>query len=310
MSRFSDFYRETVFLAKQPYVLVFLMIVLALSAFSVWSGITETQAQENTIERLLEKDKLDRTKALEKQSSYGGAAYYSFHLTYFPPPPLAFAAMGQRDIYPWKHRVRMLALEGQIHETDADNPELSFLGRFDFAFLVSVLMPLFVILLLHDIRSSEREAGRFDLLVVTARNQHTLWTARALVLSTALMLALLLPLFIGAVIMQVSLSKVGVMALITFGNLVFWGAVTIFVGKLMTMRGQSSPRIASALLALWLVLAVIVPVVSDTTINKAVKSPNGGDLLLLQREREERSHQKATRQTRNNTIQGIRRDLT
>ncbi len=284
MIRFSDFSRETIFLSRQPYVLIFLMIVLALSIFSVWSGIAETQAQQNTIESLLEKDNVDRAQALEKQSSYGSAAYYSFHLTYFPPSPLAFAAMGQRDIYPWKHRIRMLALEGQIYETDADNPELSFLGRFDFAFLISVLMPLFIILLLHDIRSSEREAGRFDLLIVTARNQHTLWTARALVLSIALMLVLLLPLFVGAAIMQASLSKTVLMALITLAHLLFWGAITITVGKLMAMRGQSSPRIASALLALWLTLAVIVPVVSDTAINKTVKSPNGGDLLLLQRE--------------------------
>ena len=117
MISYSDLSRETGFLIKQPYTLIFLAIVLALSVFSVWTGIAETEEQHKTIERLLEKDALDRTSILDKKSDYGSAAYYSFHLTYLAPSPLAFAAMGQRDIYPWKHRIRMLALEGQIYET-------------------------------------------------------------------------------------------------------------------------------------------------------------------------------------------------
>ena len=284
MISFSDLSRETRFLIKQPYTLIFLAIVLALSVFSVWTGIAETEEQHKTIERLLEKDTLDRTSILDKKSDYGSAAYYSFHLTYLAPSPLAFAAMGQRDIYPWKHRIRMLALEGQIYETDADNPELSFMGRFDFAFLATVLMPLFVILLLHDVRSSESEAGRFDLLIVTAKNQHRLWTARVLVLSIALVLVLTIPLLVGAVVVQAPLIAMGLMALVTLGHLAFWVVITVLVGNKMAKRSQSSAFIASSLLSIWLVLAVIVPVVSDTLINKAVKSPNGGEVVLLQRE--------------------------
>ena len=34
-----------------------------------------------------------------------------------------------------KHRIRALALEGQIYERDTGNPVLALTGRFDFAFL-------------------------------------------------------------------------------------------------------------------------------------------------------------------------------
>ncbi len=284
MVSMSDLTREARFLAKQRYVNAFLAAVFALTLFSVWSGVAETREQQSTIERLLDMDAEDRASMIAAQSDYGDAAYYTFHLTYSEPDPLAFSAMGQRDVYPWKHRIRMLALEGQIYETDAENPELSFLGKFDFAFLISVLLPLFVILLLHDIRSGEREAGRYDLLVATAGNQHKLWTTRALVLSCALALTLLLPLFVGALVMKASLIKTLLIALVTLGHLAFWSAITLFIGHRLVKRGQNSARIASALLAVWLVLTVIVPVVADTVINQVVESPNGGDIVLLQRE--------------------------
>ncbi|REL28192.1 DUF3526 domain-containing protein [Thalassotalea euphylliae] len=280
----NSFLREASFIAKQRYVLVFFTIVFALSVFAVWSGLKETTAQTQTIERLLEKDQIDRANMLAKQKDYGGAAYYSFHLTYSSPSPLAFAAMGQRDIFPWKHRVRMLALEGQIYETDADNPELSFLGRFDFAFLVSVLLPLFVILLLHDLRASERNAGRYDLLVVTAKSQRHLWVTRALVLTTGLALAVLLPFLVSAFITQAALADTLLMALVVIAHLAFWLVLTYVVTGLKFNAKQSAARIASMLLAIWLVFTVLIPVGSDAAIDELVASPAGGEISLTQRE--------------------------
>ena len=284
MVTYADLIREARFLAKRRTLQVFLLIVLALSAFSVWTGVVEICAQQATIARLLVKDQEARASVLAKQTDYGSAAYYSFHLTYSVPDPLAFAAIGQRDIYPWKHRIRMLAIEGQIYENDTTNPELSFLGRFDFAFVVSVLVPLFVILLLHDLRSSEHEAGRFDLLVTTVKNQHKLWTARTLVLIKVLLIALLLPFVIGALYIQSDLLDTLLMMLVIIAHVAFWAVLSLLIGNALNRRSQSSARIASALLGVWLLLTVIVPVVSDTLIRQSIDSPDGGEIMLLQRE--------------------------
>lgn len=284
MSLFSNFKREAKFLAKQRYFLAFLSIVFLLSIFAVWSGISETQKQLNTIERLQEKDLIDRNSVLAKQKDYGSAAYYSFHLTYAAPSEMAFAAMGQRDVYPWKHRIRMLALEGQIYETDTDNPELSFLGRFDFAFLVSVLLPLFVILLLHDIRSAERESGRYDLLIASARQQQRLWFSRATVLCTALAVVILVPFVIGALYAQAPFVSVLLMISVVIAHLLFWMFITLVFTSTKLAAKQSSAQIASVLLAVWLGFTVLVPVGSDMVIDEIVQSPNGGDIVLTQRE--------------------------
>ncbi|WP_017443997.1 DUF3526 domain-containing protein [Gayadomonas joobiniege] len=284
MSIFSNFSREAKFLFKQKHLWAFYAVVVCLSAFAVYSGISEANHQQATIERLLEKEAIDRENVIAKQKDYGSAAYYTFHLTYSEPSAMAFAAMGQRDIYPWKHRIRMLALEGQIYETDADNPELSFLGRFDFAFLVSILLPLFVILLLHDLRASERSAGRYDLLVVTAKNQHSLWLSRAVILSLSLAAALLIPFVVGAIVSQAPFADVVLMVLVVLAHLLFWMVISlVFVTSKKAIK-QSSAQIASVLLSVWLLVTVLVPVVSDLVINKMVTGPSGGEIMLTQRE--------------------------
>ncbi|NKF50815.1 DUF3526 domain-containing protein [Shewanella sp. WXL01] len=284
MSYLAHIKRETRFLFKQRYVLAILSIVFSLSVFAVWSGIVESQAQSKTIERLIEKDAQERAHILTKKSDYGSAGYYSFHLTYSEPSSAAFAAIGQRDIHPWKHRIRLLALEGQIYETDAANPELSFVGRFDFAFLASVLLPLFVILLLHDMRAAERSSGRYDLLISTAGSWKHLWLARALVLTSALMLALILPLLAGALWSQTPIKLTASMALVVIGHLVFWSLMVLWYTASSFAQKQTSAQIASVLLSAWLAVTVLVPVASDMAINHMIDSPNGGDIVLTQRE--------------------------
>ena len=61
----------------------------------------------------------------------------------------------------------MLALEGQIYERDVGNPSVALIGRFDFAFLAAFILPLVLIMLLYDLRTSEKTAGRHDLLEAT-----------------------------------------------------------------------------------------------------------------------------------------------
>ena len=120
--------REWGFLLRQKYVVVLLLCSLVLSGFAIYSGLSEVSAQQQTIERLKVADQSDRAKVQKKQSDAGMLAYYSFHLTYSQPSNLAFAALGERDIFPWKHRINLLALEGQIYESDAQNAELAQAG--------------------------------------------------------------------------------------------------------------------------------------------------------------------------------------
>lgn len=280
MTETSTFVRELRFILKQPFAIWLIIAAAGLSTFSVWSGLSEVDQQNKVIEKLLVADAEDRTAAIAKESDFGGAAYYSFHLTYDPPSSLAFAALGERDVFPWKHRIRMLALEGQIYESDAANAELAQTGLFDFAFVLSVLTPLFLIVLLHDLRASEKAAGRHDLLVASSGNGSTLWPSRAMVRLSLLAIAILLPFLIGAMISGAGAQEVVFVVLITLAQIAFWSFVCVWASA----RPFSGPAIASGLLAFWVLSTFIVPAAGDALIRSAVPAPEGGDIILAQRE--------------------------
>ncbi len=277
---FLDVRRETVFLLRKKSIALLLLAGFFLASFSVWTGSVDVAQQHQTIERLLVGDSVDREEVTHKHHDYGYIAYYTFHLTYAPPSPLAFAALGVRDIYPWKHRVRMLALEGQIHESDTPNPELALAGKIDFTFVIAVFSPLLLILLLHDLRASERAAGRHDFLVVTARTRNSLWPLRTAILMVALWLALIVPFLLGCAVNGVGVADVFMISAIVLVYLLFWSVICYLVARL----AFPAPVLASFLLGGWLLTTFIIPAVGDVVIEEAYHGPEGGDILMTQRE--------------------------
>lgn len=277
---FANLVRELRFLGKDRGAMGWLVLAFALSIIAVSFGIAEVREQRATIASLIKEDAADRASALKGHEEWGSAAYYAFHLTYAPPSEFAFAAMGQRDSTPWKHRVRMLALEGQIHEADTRNADFGMVGRFDYAFLAASIAPLLLILLLYDLRASERTANRHELLVATAGASRRLWLPRAVVRVATLALLLLAPLWVGAIIEGVSFGVlVQASGLVVAALLVWWVIVELI------SRIKASPSILlTALIGLWLALAIVVPALSKSAIELANPVPDGGEILLLQRE--------------------------
>ena len=269
--------RETWFLSRDRAALVWLLIALISASCAVAFGLGEVASQRATIDRLRAADVVERDYMAEQYRDWGSAGYYTFHLTYDPPSDFAFAALGQRDSSPWKHRIRMLALEGQIYETDAANPDFALTGRFDYAFVVAMLAPLFLILLLHDLKARERAFGRFELLEASASG---LWRVRAGLRVAALGIALLLPLILAG-----SATGSGVASLFLAGaavllHLLFWWLVVAWINQ----RGWTASVNLTALFGAWLVLAVVAPAGIKLVVDTAIEIPDGGDIILTQRE--------------------------
>ena len=276
----SGLMRELRFLGKDRAALPWLGIAVLVAALSVILGLREVGAQRTTLNELIEMDRAEREVLAGQYRDWGNAAYYTFHLTYDSPSDFAFAALGQRDTSPWKHSIRALALEGQIYETDADNPDFALIGRFDFAFAANMLAPLLLILLLHDLRSRERTAGRHELLSATAASPGSPWRARAFLRVGALMLCLIVPLWAGGWLAGTSASKLALASLIVVLHMGFWWGVCTAVDRF----GWSSPVNLTALVGVWLALTVAVPAGMKSAVEAAVPLPDGGEILLFQRE--------------------------
>ena len=280
MSLLNALIREVKFTARDRAVGFWLVIIVILSTVAVSFGLAEVNRQHGTIQYLIDADQQDRLAESKKLKNWGSAAYYSFHLTYEPPSDFAYAAMGLRDSEPWKHRIRMLALEGQIYERDAGNPSVALIGRFDFAFFAAFIIPLVLIMLLYDLRTSEITAGRHDLLEATIGKPFYFWLLRACLRAGGLFLCLVTPLIVAGIIAGTAPSTLILASLWIFVYIAFWTAICFAIA---TWRKPSSV-ILTSLIAIWISTAVILPAGAKLAIDRMIPVPAGADILMLQRE--------------------------
>lgn len=272
--------RELRFALRDRVVLFSIIGITLLSAYAVVNGLKESASEQALIEDVAKLANDDREYKLAKQKDVGSAAYYAFHFTYDPPSPLAFMSRGVRDDLPWKHRVRMLALEGQIYESDSGNPELSRIGKLDFGFVVAFLLPLLSILLLYDLRAVEIRNNRWAFLSVTNGNGFRLLLQRAALRSALLFLGLIIPLIVAAIINGATYSGTLLAISAVAINVAFW----CFLSLVVLNRIESGPTTAAVLLGCWFAVSVVIPVGGKLLVEQAITVPKGGELLLSQRE--------------------------
>lgn len=268
-------------LRRQGSILAILLATLLISTLSVGMGMLEVRHQERLIATMQEMDAREREQVVARQTSWGNAAYYTFHATWSQPSALAFAALGERDHLPWKHRIRMLAIEGQIYEDDAANPELELAGRLDFSFVIAILAPLLLITLLHDLHAIERRAGRRELLIVSSGSKKDPWFHRSQLRLMLFMLALLLPFWMAAILQSVPIMLVLEVSLLAMVYLVFWAVLVNWIAS----RIAEASTIAALLVGAWLLTAVVLPPTLQTVIAGVVPVPAGSDILQQQREK-------------------------
>lgn len=260
-----------------------IVLLLALSALSVWSGLQAAGGQREALARLEASHRAEVTAMAGKYADGGDAgtvAYGTPHLTTNPPSSLSFAAIGQRDLQPVALRVRLLGLQSQLYESEAINPELAMAGRFDFAFLLVYLAPLFVIALVHDLVSGEREAGRLRLLASLPGKAGGPWRRRLGLRYALVWLALLLPLAVGVAVAGAGAGALGRLVLVASLYLLFWFGLAAWVAG----RARGSASSAAILLACLVGLTMVLPTLLDAAIARAVPVSKGVELALAQRQ--------------------------
>ncbi|WP_341209290.1 DUF3526 domain-containing protein [uncultured Sphingomonas sp.] len=274
---------EARLLLRARLTIVVLALLAALTIAALAAGVAEMSRERAAIAAIPAAQAEDIAAVaayVDRSKDAGSAAYYSFHPTWDSPAPLAFAAIGMRDVSPYILRVRALGLEAQIYDGDTFNPQLALPGRFDFAFVLVFLAPLFVIALFHDLVAGEREAGRWRMLAALPRGGTALTRRRTLLRLALLWLALALPFATVAAWSGVLLGSILVVTLVIAAYLLFWIGIAALVGRLR----WSSVANAATLAACWLVLVLVVPTLAHVAINRAVPVAQGAEIALAQRE--------------------------
>lgn len=274
---------EARLLLRAKLTLVAFALLAALTVAALAAGTAELSRQRAAIATIAAAQAEDIAAVadyVDRSKDAGSAAYYSFHPTWDPPAPLAFAAIGMRDVSPYILRVRALGLEAQIYDGDTFNPELALPGRFDFAFVLVFLAPLFVIALFHDLTSGEREAGRWRMLAALPRGGAGLTWRRTWLRLAVLWLTLALPFALVAAGSGAAAGSILLVLIVIAAYLCFWIGLAALIGRLR----WSSVANAAALAACWLILVLIVPTLAHVAINRAVPVHEGAEIALAQRE--------------------------
>lgn len=261
---------------------VAILLLLALTTMSVWSGLKEVERQHQTIEHLASIHEQDVAAIADQYADAGDVgypAYYTFHNTWDAPSDAAFLALGLRDAAPYVLRVRALGLQAQLYEGEVFNPELALSGRFDFAFVLIYLAPLFVIALLHDLISVERQSGRLGLLL-SLPDGTRIWRRRVVLRYGLLLTCLVVPVLIGAVVAGTAWTTVSMVVFVVASYLAFWVGLALLVAT----RGWRSVTNATALMGAWVMLTLVLPTLANVALVRTIPVHQGVDLMLAQRQ--------------------------
>lgn len=198
------------------------------------------------------------------------------------PTPLAALSGGSGDLAPPVQRAGMVTkLIGPAQSIE--NPANRLAGPLDLAFLVSALLPLFVLALSFDVLARERDAKIWSLLasqptslrriVATRLAVHFMafWLPLAIAVSWATVTSAAAPFSVVPLVREVVLW-LGFAAL----YLLFWQ----LLAAVLNFRGRSSAANAVLLAGAWLASVLLIPSAVDAVVQSVAPPPDRREFLL------------------------------
>lgn len=269
---------------KEKSLLAFCLLMLLCGLYGIFSGQDEIKKQRNKIEGLTEIYQNNIAEMAEKfpdSADAGDIGYYHSAFAKNHPDNWAALAIGQRDVSPAYLKIRLLAVQNQLYNSENTNPLKLATGSFDLSFVMVFLLPLFIIAISFNLLSAEKEQGTLRLLMAQPLKLSTLFMAKILfrfmlIAAIVLILSTIALIWTGA---AVDLrAAYWILSVLLYA--VFWLGVACAVAAMQ----RSSAFNAISLLGVWLLLAVIAPVLINaaTDISKPVKE--GLELTMVQRE--------------------------
>ena len=267
-------------------VVAALVLMLAAGWLAIEHGkrTIDRQREVLALSPRLQEDHLRKMMALHGGDAADGPGNLLYYLNFFTrrePSRFAPIAVGLRDVNPYNLKVRILALEGQLYDSEIGNPEAQALGNFDLTFLLTFLYPLLIVAFTHDVLSSEQESGTWDLI-----RSHPV--ARLPVLLTKAAVRFLpVPAIwlatVAAAVWRLGLpvdARLGYLIAVSLLYLLFWFGLAMLVAA----WGRSSNFNALALLGAWLTLTILIPVALNLGIAAALPVSGAFEVALRQRE--------------------------
>lgn len=263
-------------------VLIGAVTLLSFAMYAFFYGNHLISQQQQTIHELpaVQKEHLTEIVAHGAKATVGSTAYYPFFYTSNPPSAWAKFAIGQRDVNPYTLKVKMLAIEGQLYDSELNNPLTLLVGNLDASFVFLFLFPLFIIALLYNVLSEEQESGVWKIVRTTAGNIGQTIAGKLLIRYATVILIALLIFLVSIVVLQLPLTgPTFQLLLVLLAYVFFW----LLIVTAVVAFGKSSSFNATTLVCIWIFLAILFPGITNTVVNNKVPIPEAAETAVNQR---------------------------
>jgi ABC-2 type transport system permease protein len=285
MSTLTIFLYEWKHFVRNPFKIVAVLLFIIAGVYGLHNGYSLYQNHITEIAKIKETVDADKQKYLRQyeegkmvnedrpwinMSMPFWAIWYTptYHLK--TPSPAMVYSIGQAEQYGFYKRITFWAspYDADMAEEIA-NPERLQTGTLDFAFVILFLLPLLLLILLYNIKSSEAEQGFLPLIEVQAASKNSWLLVRLLfycLLSALVMAGLLI---YGAMLTDVFKTAgkaFGQMLLYTMLYLAFWSVIFFFILR----KGNSILGNTLQMVGIWLLFAFVIPAIVHQVVSTLI----------------------------------------
>lgn len=262
-----------------------LAFYIATVAIALWQGncrVLNEAEVHNSLQTNFEKNLADwSAKVTDGEAELGLMGYYLLTPTAHSAPTWARLIYGQRDLDLLQQNIRLLALEGQIHASEINNPENQITGFIDLAFIFTYLLPLIIGLMCATLYANEQQTNRWPLLNALAGSGMA-------VLNYRLGLGFLLLTCLNSAVLAIAILLTNIAfdacAAFIIGSLLLYQFFWFSICGLIIRLGLNTAASTLGFIAAWMVLVVIVPGMSNLYLTHQYATDEGIALTLKQRQ--------------------------
>ncbi|SIO23125.1 ABC-2 type transport system permease protein [Singulisphaera sp. GP187] len=203
-----------------------------------------------------------------------------------PPAPLAPLSIGHSDLWPDRLKITARSKRTNFEREDIINPFQLATGPFDLASLAVALFPLVLLVLNHDLISTDRERGVLALTLSQPTPYLQVVLARLLV-----RVGVPVSLVVGVSALGLLAGGTNLLNPATAARFTVWAALVLVYGALwgglaltLNTLGGSSIAHAIALMACWIGMVIVVPAAISKGAAFASPPPPRAELITFERE--------------------------
>ncbi|MGH9631627.1 MAG: ABC transporter permease [Bryobacteraceae bacterium] len=267
------------------------------TAYGLYNGISWVDARETTLraaaleefqrlsslsELLRDPERLDSVDRFRDPRSPGAVGRnLGQRYAALPPTALAPLSIGQSDLYPGYFKVSVRSKDAFVNNDELENPINLLAGRFDLAFVIVFLVPLFVIALSYNLLSQEREQGTLAMVLSQPVSFRLLLAGKVAVRAGLLVGIIIAVPLLGLLASGVDLSDSRTLSLFLLWSaaVIVYGLFWFFLAVTVNAFGSASSTNAVTLSAMWLLLVLILPSALNIAITTAYPVPSRVELI-------------------------------